>query len=418
MRIVRELVVVAVVACSGASGLADEPFFQGLGDLPGGSYSSGAWGVSADGTVAVGPSNSASGTETFRWENGVMIGLGDLPGGSFFSDARAVSANGAVVVGQSSAAVYLEAFRWTAEGGMVGLGHLFEHPSWSDAWGTSVDGSVVVGASTEYSRTEAFRWENGVMVGLGDLPGGDFYSWAMGVTPDASVIVGQATAAWTQEAVRWDDGVITSLGCLPGGGYAGAMAVTPDGSVIVGASNSTDSGYYGFEALRWTEAGGMVGLGDLAGGDFLSCAIDVSADGSIIVGYGYTAAGSTAFIWDADNGMRNLRDVLVNEYGLDLTGWILSWANGISADGTTIVGDGTNPDGNDEAWIAHLGSPSPCPGDLDGDGDVDLSDLAQLLANYGTTSGATYEDGDLDADGDVDLTDLAALLAEYGTICP
>jgi len=53
-------------------------------------------------------------------------------------------------------------------------------------------------------------------------------------------------------------------------------------------------------------------------------------------------------------------------------------------------------------------------GGLDGDDDVDLSDLAILLAHYGMTEGATYEDGDLDADGDVDLSDLAALLAHYG----
>ena len=59
-----------------------------------------------------------------------------------------------------------------------------------------------------------------------------------------------------------------------------------------------------------------------------------------------------------------------------------------------------------------------CHGDLDGDNDVDLSDLAQLLAHYGTTSGAAYEDGDLDEDGDVDLSDLAGLLAVYGTSCP
>jgi hypothetical protein len=58
-----------------------------------------------------------------------------------------------------------------------------------------------------------------------------------------------------------------------------------------------------------------------------------------------------------------------------------------------------------------------CPGDLDGDRDVDLADLAQLLGNYGTTGGATYEDGDLDGDGDVDLADLAELLGVYGTVC-
>ena len=59
-----------------------------------------------------------------------------------------------------------------------------------------------------------------------------------------------------------------------------------------------------------------------------------------------------------------------------------------------------------------------CFGDLDGDNDIDLADLAQLLGHYGMTSGAAYEDGDLDEDGDVDLSDLAALLGVYGTTCP
>ncbi len=71
----------------------------------------------------------------------------------------------------------------------------------------------------------------------------------------------------------------------------------------------------------------------------------------------------------------------------------------------------------DDVEIWGIGAP-PCFGDLDGDGDVDLGDLSQLLAHYGMTSGATYEDGDLDEDGDVDLSDLSALLAVYGTTCP
>ncbi|MBU0617468.1 MAG: hypothetical protein KKI02_07110, partial [Planctomycetes bacterium] len=67
-----------------------------------------------------------------------------------------------------------------------------------------------------------------------------------------------------------------------------------------------------------------------------------------------------------------------------------------------------------DLYAMRIDSPFPL-GDLDFDGDVDLADLAQLLANYGMTSGAVYEDGDLDCDGDVDLSDLAALLAVYGT---
>jgi len=59
-----------------------------------------------------------------------------------------------------------------------------------------------------------------------------------------------------------------------------------------------------------------------------------------------------------------------------------------------------------------------CPGDLTGDYAIDLSDLAQLLGNYGLAGDATYEDGDMDGDEDVDLDDLAWLLGLYGTPCP
>ena len=59
----------------------------------------------------------------------------------------------------------------------------------------------------------------------------------------------------------------------------------------------------------------------------------------------------------------------------------------------------------------------PCPGDLDGDGAVTLTDLSIQLASFGTTTGATEDDGDLDGDGDVDLTDLSLLLAAFGSSC-
>jgi hypothetical protein len=89
------------------------------------------------------------------------------------------------------------------------------------------------------------------------------------------------------------------------------------------------------------------------------------------------------------------------------------WGMGPTDGGTTYPGWNI-----DDVALWGLDTSEPCEGDLDGDGDVDLTDLSQLLANYGMTSGAAYEDGDLDGDGDVDLTDLSQLLAVYGTECP
>jgi len=62
-----------------------------------------------------------------------------------------------------------------------------------------------------------------------------------------------------------------------------------------------------------------------------------------------------------------------------------------------------------------LGVAPDCPGDLTGDSVIGLSDLAILLSNFGTVSGAEPEDGDLDDDGDVDIIDLAIMLSLFGT---
>jgi hypothetical protein len=75
-------------------------------------------------------------------------------------------------------------------------------------------------------------------------------------------------------------------------------------------------------------AASFTGLGDLPGGSFYSVAYGVSADGSVVVGQGNSASGGEAFIWGATYGMRNLKDVLTNDYGLGsaLTGWTLTGA--------------------------------------------------------------------------------------------
>jgi uncharacterized membrane protein len=102
----------------------------------------------------------------------------------------------------------------------------------------------------------------------------------------------------------------------------------------------------------------MVGLGDLPGGTFESDPWDISADGSIIVGIGNSALGQEAFLWTSDGGMRNLRDLLIAGGATGLTGWTLTQASAMSADGRVIVGFGRNAAGNTEAWIATVPEPA------------------------------------------------------------
>ena len=97
-----------------------------------------AWPVS----VALGAASPSVGDEPF------FMGLGHLPGGYPSSRGKAVSADGQVVVGfgASGGAQYFEAFRWTLEDGMVGLGTLPGRYS-SRGRGVSGEGTAVEGYS-------------------------------------------------------------------------------------------------------------------------------------------------------------------------------------------------------------------------------------------------------------------------------
>lgn len=72
-------------------------------------------------------------------------------------------------------------------------------------------------------------------------------------------------------------------------------------------------------------------------------------------------------------------------------------------------------------WAATFEAPTPCPGDLDGDGQVGQSDLGILLASYGLCPGQpgySSAAGGLAGDPCVTQADLGVLLANYGMTCP
>ena len=327
--------------------------FNGLGDLPGGYTESMAMGISADGNVVVGRAESVHGTEAFRWTQATgMEGLGDLGGADFISIANGASADGSVIVGTGRCNIGDEPFRWTRATGMVGLGDFpgTACPSCQRRGAAvSADGSVVVGTGTGLFNFEAFRWTEATgMVRLGTVDGA-VQSFAEGISADGSVVIGRTN----NQAFRWTATTgMVGLGDL-GGTFeypvSEAFGISANGKVIVGGARNTSDRD---EAFRWTEAG-MEGLGILPGWPF-NAASDASADGSVVVGLPNIFSGGEAFIWDGAHGLRGLRTVLESDYQLDLTGWHLIAATAISDDGRTIVGYGTNPVGQTEAWIARL----------------------------------------------------------------
>jgi probable HAF family extracellular repeat protein len=325
-------------------------------------------------------------------------GLGDLSGGDFDSRALAISGDGSAVVGWSMSASGLEAFRWTAEEGMVGLGDLPGGPFHSMARGVNRDGTVIVGRGTIGTNArEAFRWTPATgMVSIGDLPGGLTQADAIDVSDDGSAIAGTGTRSPTGgvEPFRWTQATGIQLLVLPAtAGSGSARAVSADGNIVVGTvSFATGRGIQGY---RWTESTGIELLGDVPGHPQppQSSINAISADGSTLAGLGWNSsavwtasvgfqlidppdAGSQAFtvdgggykvvgttsagvaIWEEGIGPRLLVDVLADA-GVDPTGWDLLLPTGISDDGLTITGVGTNPSGQYEGWIATLPGPLP-----------------------------------------------------------
>ncbi len=355
------------------------PYSQGLG-------------LSAGGQVSVGSSLLTGGiagqSGAFRWtEEEGMISAFDIAGAS--STAAAASSDGSLIVGSADFGAFsplgAQAYVFSTLTGTRLLGDFPSNPAGvprSFARAISGDGAVVVGNGTSSSGNEAFIYSiaAGTFTGLGALATGtNFSSWAYGVNADGSVVVGSTYSAPGQlQAFRWTAaGGITGLPFLatPVGTtrYAQAEAVSSDGSVVIGESRSTASGN-GLEAFRWTAASGTVGLGDLLGGAFQSWAYAMTPDGSVLVGRatidgpsGPFGGGSAprAFIWDAARGMRDLQQVLIDA-GVNLSGWSLQEARGISADGRTITGTATNPDGQTEAWLATLPPIMSCYPNCDG----------------------------------------------------
>src|SRR5262249_55417649 len=127
-----------------------------------------------------------------------------------------------------------------------------------------------------------------------------------------------------------------------------ANAVSADGSVIVGR-------YYETPAL-WRN-GQAFTLSSPPNGQRTE-ATGVSADGKTIVGYCTTPEGDFfPVIWFSDEQWRRL-DVLLTSQGVDLQGLSRLWPVAISPDGTVVTGNALDAVGHSIAWTAVIPGPS------------------------------------------------------------
>jgi uncharacterized membrane protein len=347
----------ALAALVGSAGSAwGQSSFQGLGDLPGGLNRSFAAAVSADGTAVGGVSYSDLGQESFRWTSGGGIqGLGRPSGvtGAVTSGVFGVSADGATIVGFAldDSSVQL-ATRWTASGYEL-LPRLPADPQAPVAQCVALDGTAYGAGSV------GAIWPAGGGVAAFPLSNGFEKAFPSACVADGSVVAGSGQVpdglgGFLSRSFRWTSAAgMVNLGSGPAGSSGPvATCMSADGGTVAGSvsfPNTTS------QAFRWTAGGGLV-MVPAPAGVTISLARGISGDGSVMVGSNFgPAAGTYAAIWDSANGWRDLKQVLTTQYGLNLTGWQLSGATGISADGKTIVGDGLNPQGQNEGWIARLG---------------------------------------------------------------
>ena len=96
----------------------------------------------------------------------------------------------------------------------------------------------------------------------------------------------------------------------------------------------------------------MVGLGFVGP---LEGARGVNADGTVVVGTAIDASGQPqAFRWTRAARMQSVLTLLQAAGVVTMAGWRLGSANGVSADCTVIVGEGVDPLGQFQGWIARL----------------------------------------------------------------
>jgi len=350
------IILLAIITSATPLLMASGPFFKGLGDLPGGEFYSRANSISSDGNTVVGVSKSQNQNQSFVWtEDSNMFNLGDVSGSYFKGHAIDVSADGSAIIGLGDirSNVIQDPYIYKSSEGLFLLDEIFNSEYYLEPYAISADANVIVGrAINQDNKYAPFRWAQQENVTI--LADFTDYCYAADVSADGSVVVGQ----YNNRAFKWTQQDGFQFLAEP---YSAAQAISPDAAVIVGRVDN--------EPYYWKNDDTENYLDHTSRNQAISSAYAAANAGNTIVGrFTDDHPYGQAFIWrptfltnsyssysiDLNNNLRNLKDVLQHDYNLDLDGWILRSATDVSADGTVIVGNGIDPNGNNQAWIAKI----------------------------------------------------------------
>jgi uncharacterized membrane protein len=328
-----------------------------------------------------------------------------------------LSADGSTLLG--------EYWRWTVSGGYQNLLPLLsdQFGVWRrELFGCSDDGLTLVGIEGIYpDEGDMFtlRLPSPSVTRLpraSEVPQGYFYFNS--ISGDGRV-VGGSTRAFDPSNIANTlyAGVVIRNGApqlvTNQVGQAGVTDLSFDGSVAVGY---TADGGFRLRAFRWDGQLQFLDEGLLGGSDS-AFARAVNADGSVAVGeyLRFGTNGTRAWLWREGEGIVDLQEYLADTVGLslELNGWLLSVASDVSADGLTIVGQGRNPTGCEQAFLVRLPGPEGCRADFNGDGGVDSDDVIDFFAQW--DSGALR--ADFNRDGGVDADDVIAFFGRWDEGC-
>jgi probable HAF family extracellular repeat protein len=279
-----------------------------------------------DAGMAVGSCGEAP-RHAFAWTEATgMMDLGTLGG----TMSLAVNTRNRHAAGSSTLSGDLteNAMAWSLSTGMINLGSL--GGVWTLAYAT--DGNVAVGAGEVDGWPRAFRWT--ASTGLVTLPAFPDSNVSLASDVDGQLIAGYSNTAvpGTRPLVWRTDGTlidpigapIESCGIFVCG--SGISTAVRDGLVVGYSADAAEL----HRAFAWTEAGGLVDLGVVAGATE-SFALDTD-DGSV-VGQLSGPSSTRAFIWTAAGGMRAITPDTLTAVATSITagrvvGWYVS-ANGI-----------------------------------------------------------------------------------------